>query len=911
MESAHHAAVAAAAEPLLTSSARIARSPPSGPPPLTHAFSSPSLQRSSSTLSSPEANNTTTTTTTTTTNAALKKHDPAASPHQVAPRKSHRCEPIQSLSAGAAVTVCNVFDDEPLAADTTHGDLHTVYLDHLSAFYGLLQPGDDSEREDPVRNASSRRQNYRSHAVHRMSNKSDPSLLISVNARCVDAHIRHMEVNSFCEGRTPLMEAADLGEVSRVNLLLNMGADPNLTDAHGYTALMSAVQHSLPIALALLRANANPTTARKVSGSTALHSLMRRNFSQPLLRLEVLTLMLAIGAARLRDQMDANTLCTQLEAQVQLINLQDKSGSTLLHEAIFSDNRTFFLVKFLLLNGIDLQTKDKNGRTAYDCLKLVHEAMVGEGETLSLNKAWEEYSEVERLLILLRPSTPEEQEHADPRFSVHKAPLRSLHAELHANTLSWLASSPHHRGGNNSGDELIEDTHEDDLSLDESEGDGGTVVYSPPLRVSAPRPTTAQYLLERRRSARQAPLSSFSSSQTDASTERAPSAVSNTPAAQTYRRLFSSRVEFVPDDETATFLPGMRGTAVQQFINADPSVLQLGVNSLRCVITSAQVLWLREGHDPMPILLTLFNDLLLITSPLRRRADGRYLADFFNVIILMRLYWFDLPDFQYGTRLGPVLNAIQVVEVIPFSELLVSHTFSFMEKKNDKLDLVKNLALFSAYDPILSPTSKVIPHHAVLMSGEMLIQTSFRDKWLCFYCELTSFRMHIYEFFEGRPVLALQLDDVRLSDRNENGSFVLSFPEIGHEYRAQPLEDVNEWYDAMWRRIRGLKVVNHLHKDGTSAFGTPLVKLEDDWVALDTPSPIDHEIAPIQLGRTPELLEMLIREEPKVKHTQWPASPPAAHHVRATPPPANSAKASPRMNANASASKRMYQSTPL
>jgi ankyrin repeat protein len=162
------------------------------------------------------------------------------------------------------------------------------------------------------------------------------------------------------------MEAADLGEVSRVRLLLKMGADPNLADSHGYTALMSAVQHSLPTALELLRSDANPTCARKASGSTALHSLMRRAFSQPLLRLEVLTLMLAVGAEHFRGKLYVNTKCchasqyaTKLEALAHIMNLQDKSGSTLLHEAIFSDNRTFFLIKFLLLNGIGTHAKDK------------------------------------------------------------------------------------------------------------------------------------------------------------------------------------------------------------------------------------------------------------------------------------------------------------------------------------------------------------------------------------------------------------------------------------------------------------------------------------------------------------------------------------------------------------------------
>jgi hypothetical protein len=146
-------------------------------------------------------------------------------------------------------------------------------------------------------------------------------------------------------------------------------------------------------------------------------------------------------------------------------------------------------------------------------------------------------------------------------------------------------------------------------------------------------------------------------------------------------------------------------------------------------------------------------------------------------------------------------------------------------------------------------------------------------------------------------------------------------PAIGHEYRAQPLEDREEWYDALWRRIRGLKVLNQSHKDGTSALGTPQVKLEDDWVALDTPSPTDGALFPATVeseGQDHDLASVLFHEdEPKVDPNLWPSSPPAAHHVRANPPISpRSPEPLPKARQNAAAarehaySKRLYKSTP-
>jgi hypothetical protein len=327
-------------------------------------------------------------------------------------------------------------------------------------------------------------------------------------------------------------------------------------------------------------------------------------------------------------------------------------------------------------------------------LKLVHETMQGNHDTLSLDKSWEEYSDVERLLILLRPlELTEQRKHADPRFSINDALMPALLSSSRAD--SYCSSMPPHSAA--------------------EEQRAGTAVapVSSPLRTPPVSPFAAlqrfgKTAFHSRRSARSSspppsPVPSMAAvaSVPGESAALAPECAS-TPASECYQHLFSAQTSFVPG-ESAAFLPGMRGSTVQQHIDVAPNVLQLGNNSLRCVISSAHVLWLQEGCDPLPVLLTLFNDLFLITSPLRRSVSGQYMATFLNAVILSRLQWFDLPDWQCGrwstTRANcPGLCAFTVLLVLAsvlcsLVELLRERILEFSRMNSFSLSLLIPLSL--------------------------------------------------------------------------------------------------------------------------------------------------------------------------------------------------------------------------
>ncbi|XP_043596537.1 myotrophin-like [Bombus pyrosoma] len=52
---------------------------------------------------------------------------------------------------------------------------------------------------------------------------------------------KNIDVNEMIDGRTPLHYAADYGQSEVVRYLLEKGANANVTDKHGITALLAAI----------------------------------------------------------------------------------------------------------------------------------------------------------------------------------------------------------------------------------------------------------------------------------------------------------------------------------------------------------------------------------------------------------------------------------------------------------------------------------------------------------------------------------------------------------------------------------------------------------------------------------------------------------------------------------------------
>ena len=70
-------------------------------------------------------------------------------------------------------------------------------------------------------------------------------------------------------GRTPLMVSTDRNELGAAAILLDEGADVDLSDSHGWNALMLASRHGYAGMLALLLDNDAKTAQRNFEGQSA------------------------------------------------------------------------------------------------------------------------------------------------------------------------------------------------------------------------------------------------------------------------------------------------------------------------------------------------------------------------------------------------------------------------------------------------------------------------------------------------------------------------------------------------------------------------------------------------------------------------------------------------------------------
>ena len=202
---------------------------------------------------------------------------------------------------------------------------------------------------------------------------ADPPLIRAVKQGDIEKVIRALEtvsVNTKPDGNTPLLMVAVQNRKEDIaRLLIQKGADVNVTNNGGETPLINAAHRGLyPIVEMLLDAGANVNQASN-GGYTPLMASCGRGHS------EVAKLLLANGAnteahttnnaTALIDAVTANleTVTVLLDAHAN-VNVQCKDGTTALMIAINHDAHK--IADALIRAGADLKLQDNKGRTAYD-----------------------------------------------------------------------------------------------------------------------------------------------------------------------------------------------------------------------------------------------------------------------------------------------------------------------------------------------------------------------------------------------------------------------------------------------------------------------------------------------------------------------------------------------------------------
>ena len=169
-------------------------------------------------------------------------------------------------------------------------------------------------------------------------------------------------------GRTPLMQAAEAGEVATVRSLLDGGADIGAADSRGWTALMYAAWAGRGDVVKLLLAKGAPVDRRDSFGATPL--LRASGNGHP----ETATILLGAGAeVDARDNEGVSPLLpAALHGHVEVVRLlllkgadikvANKEGITALMAA--AANGKTETVAVLLENGAEINARNNNGTTA-------------------------------------------------------------------------------------------------------------------------------------------------------------------------------------------------------------------------------------------------------------------------------------------------------------------------------------------------------------------------------------------------------------------------------------------------------------------------------------------------------------------------------------------------------------------
>lgn len=145
--------------------------------------------------------------------------------------------------------------------------------------------------------------------------------------------------------RTLLYAAASQGNLPIVELLLQLGADPNASDGYGHTPLYfvgngSPGPSGAAVVRVLVQEGANVNAQERLKHCTALHMAARRG------NVAVAEALLDCGA--------------QIEAR-------DKLGETALHRAVKCGKEE--MAAFLLSRGADAQARGKSGQTPWQAAR--------------------------------------------------------------------------------------------------------------------------------------------------------------------------------------------------------------------------------------------------------------------------------------------------------------------------------------------------------------------------------------------------------------------------------------------------------------------------------------------------------------------------------------------------------------
>src|SRR6185503_551080 len=157
---------------------------------------------------------------------------------------------------------------------------------------------------------------------------------LAINA-FIDGGININAQNKADDGRTALIAAAARGDLEVVNVLVQRGADVNVKDDKGYTALLHALaaRYDQVSDVLVKQPNLDPN-ARGLNGATALSSYVWR------------------------EQRDAVAKLLERGADV---NAQDNDGDAPLHGAAQSGNVE--IIDLLLARGAKVDLKNKQGGT--------------------------------------------------------------------------------------------------------------------------------------------------------------------------------------------------------------------------------------------------------------------------------------------------------------------------------------------------------------------------------------------------------------------------------------------------------------------------------------------------------------------------------------------------------------------